>query len=86
LNYAPIAVGFVLVISLGWWFCGARKWFTGPRCTLDGDEEDVSPSTQSVTGADKMLASKDVDDETAIGGGADAGAPGLHGRHPAHKD
>jgi hypothetical protein len=26
LNYAPIAVGVVLLVSGGWWVCGARKW------------------------------------------------------------
>jgi amino acid permease (GABA permease) len=30
-NYAPVAVGVVLVVSGGWWLLSARKWFTGPK-------------------------------------------------------
>ncbi|GAA5181863.1 amino acid permease [Rugosimonospora acidiphila] len=34
-NYAPIAVG-VMVLGVGlWWLLSARKWFTGPRRTID---------------------------------------------------
>jgi amino acid transporter len=35
-NYAPIAVGVVLLFSGGYWLLSARKWFTGPR--IQGDE------------------------------------------------
>jgi uncharacterized membrane protein len=35
-NYAPIAVGVVLVFSGGWWLISARKWFKGPH--RQGDE------------------------------------------------
>jgi amino acid transporter len=35
-NYAPIAVGGVLVFSGGWWVLSARKWFKGPH--RQGDE------------------------------------------------
>jgi amino acid permease (GABA permease) len=35
-NYAPIAVGVVLLYSGGYWVLSARKWFTGPR--VQGDE------------------------------------------------
>ena len=35
LNYAGVAVGVVLVFSLGWWLLpcgwGARHWFKGPQ-------------------------------------------------------
>jgi amino acid transporter len=34
-NYAPIAVGVVLLFSGGWWVISARKWFTGPRAQGD---------------------------------------------------
>ncbi|MCU1493367.1 MAG: Amino-acid permease [Acidimicrobiaceae bacterium] len=34
-NYAPIAVGVVLLFSGGWWVLSARKWFTGPRAQGD---------------------------------------------------
>lgn len=36
-NYAPVAVGVVLLFSGGYWLLSARKWFTGPR--VQGDEE-----------------------------------------------
>ena len=35
-NYAPIAVGVVLVFSGAWWLVSARKWFKGPH--RQGDE------------------------------------------------
>jgi uncharacterized membrane protein len=35
-NYAPIAVGVVLLFAGGYWAVSARKWFTGPR--VQGDE------------------------------------------------
>jgi amino acid transporter len=35
-NYAPIAVGVVLVFSGAWWLLSARKWFKGPH--RQGDE------------------------------------------------
>jgi amino acid transporter len=35
-NYAPIAVGVVLLFSGGYWLLSARKWFTGPKA--QGDE------------------------------------------------
>ncbi|KAJ5733527.1 APA family basic amino acid/polyamine antiporter [Penicillium malachiteum] len=31
LNYTPVAVGIVLVGTLGTWFLWAHRWFTGPR-------------------------------------------------------
>lgn len=43
LNYAPICIGIVSVVSLaGWWLpcgLGGRYWFTGPKRTVE--EEDV---------------------------------------------
>jgi hypothetical protein len=39
LNYAPVAVGLVLCVSLGWWFADARNWFTGPRKTFEEEED-----------------------------------------------
>ena len=35
-NYAPVAVGVVLLFSGGYWLISARKWFKGPRS--QGDE------------------------------------------------
>jgi amino acid transporter len=34
-NYAPIAVGAVLILISGWWMLSARHWFNGPRRTID---------------------------------------------------
>jgi hypothetical protein len=41
-NYAPIAVGAVLIGIALWWSLSAKKWFTGPRRTIDEVE---SPET-----------------------------------------
>ena len=30
-NYAPVAVGVVLLLAGGWWLLSARNWFKGPR-------------------------------------------------------
>jgi len=38
-NYAPIAVGVVLLFSGGYWLLSARKWFKGPR--VQGSAEDL---------------------------------------------
>lgn len=34
-NYAPIAVGVVLIGIALWWTLSAKHWFTGPRRTID---------------------------------------------------
>ncbi|KAF2094214.1 amino acid or gaba permease [Rhizodiscina lignyota] len=42
LNYAPITIGIVTVISAGGWFLpvwGARHWFEGPKKTIQAAEE-----------------------------------------------
>ncbi|KAI8824007.1 APC amino acid permease [Fimicolochytrium jonesii] len=31
MNYAVVMLGFVLVLSMGWWIVDARKWFKGPK-------------------------------------------------------
>lgn len=31
LNYAPVALGFTLLLALGWWFANARAWYKGPK-------------------------------------------------------
>ncbi|WIA39719.1 hypothetical protein OEZ86_005781 [Tetradesmus obliquus] len=48
LNYAPVAVGLVLVVSLGWWFADARKWFTGPRKTVEEEEDGQVEAAKAV--------------------------------------
>jgi amino acid transporter len=40
-NYAPIVTGAVLVAITIWWVASARRWFTGPRRTID----EVMPDT-----------------------------------------
>ncbi|MDG4817974.1 amino acid permease [Micromonospora sp. WMMD956] len=35
-NYAPLAVGGVLLVVAVWWYASARTWFTGPRRTIEG--------------------------------------------------
>jgi amino acid permease (GABA permease) len=38
-NYAPVAVGVVLIFAGGYWLISARKWFTGPK--RQGDEDQL---------------------------------------------
>jgi amino acid permease (GABA permease) len=40
LNYAPIAVGVVLLYSGGYWLVSARKWFKGPQ--VQGTETELA--------------------------------------------
>jgi amino acid transporter len=40
-NYAPIAVGGLLLAVWLWWLVSARKWFTGPRRTVDEPDPGV---------------------------------------------
>jgi amino acid permease (GABA permease) len=37
-NYAPVAVGVVLLYSGGYWFLSARNWFKGPKVQGTADE------------------------------------------------
>jgi amino acid permease (GABA permease) len=39
-NYAPVAVGVVLLYSGGYWFLSARKWFKGPK--VQGSAEELA--------------------------------------------
>jgi len=34
-NYAPLLTGGVILLVTIWWFASARKWFTGPKHTID---------------------------------------------------
>ena len=34
-NYAPVAVGTVVLLSGGWWVLSARRWFKGPEFSSD---------------------------------------------------
>ncbi|MDA8050835.1 MAG: amino acid permease [Rhodospirillales bacterium] len=38
-NYAPLAVGVVLLYAWGYWMVSARKWFKGPK--VQGSEEEL---------------------------------------------
>ena len=40
LNYAPVAVGAVLVLAGGWYVISARKWFKGPK--VQGTVEELA--------------------------------------------
>ena len=40
-NYAPVlTIGTLLVLTV-WWFASARRWFTGPKHTIDKDVVDA---------------------------------------------
>jgi amino acid permease (GABA permease) len=39
-NYAPVAVGVVVVLAGGWWLLSARKWFKGPK--VQGTPEELA--------------------------------------------
>jgi hypothetical protein len=34
-NYAPILTGGTLILLFIWWQVSAKKWFTGPKHTID---------------------------------------------------
>lgn len=36
LNYSIVAVGIIMLYSLGFWVISARKWFTGPVQQIAG--------------------------------------------------
>jgi amino acid transporter len=39
-NYAPIAVGVVILFAGGWWLLSARNWFKGPK--VQGSAEELA--------------------------------------------
>jgi amino acid transporter len=45
-NYAPIAVGGLLLAVWIWWLVSARHWFTGPRRTIDEPDPGVEIPAQ----------------------------------------
>ena len=50
-NYAPVAVGVVLLYSGGYWLLSARKWFTGPRVQGSATElERIEAGLQASSG------------------------------------
>ncbi|KAA8650229.1 hypothetical protein EYZ11_004441 [Aspergillus tanneri] len=38
MNYTIVINGFVWIASMGYYFLSARKWYTGPKMTVDSDE------------------------------------------------
>ena len=43
-NYAPLAVGGVLLVVAVWWYASARKWFTGPLRTVEEPAAATDPA------------------------------------------
>jgi amino acid transporter len=43
-NYAPLAVGGLLLAVGLWWVLSAKNWFTGPRRTVDEPPADEAPA------------------------------------------
>jgi uncharacterized membrane protein len=39
-NYAPVAVGVVLLFAGGWWVLSAKNWFKGPK--VQGSAEELA--------------------------------------------
>jgi amino acid permease (GABA permease) len=39
-NYAPVAVGVVLIFAGGWWLASAHRWFKGPK--VQGSPEELA--------------------------------------------
>lgn len=60
-NYAPVAVGVVILSAGGWWLISARKWYRGPvsqgdeaalramEAELDAEAEGLSPAPAGAT-------------------------------------
>jgi amino acid permease (GABA permease) len=56
-NYAPIAVGVVLLFSGGYWLLSARKWFTGPK--VQGNAEELSRIEGTFANIERELGAVD---------------------------
>jgi amino acid permease (GABA permease) len=52
-NYAPVAVGVVLLFSGGYWLLSARKWFKGPKS--QGDAEQLAEIEAEFTTIEREL-------------------------------
>jgi amino acid transporter len=53
-NYAPIAVGVVLLYAGGYWLISARKWFKGPR--PQGDELELEAIEKELSAVEVIEA------------------------------
>jgi amino acid transporter len=56
-NYTPIVVGIALLLLWIGWHLSAKKWFTGPRMTIDV-VPDGSPSDEVLRSSGAVLADK----------------------------
>jgi uncharacterized membrane protein len=56
-NYAPVAVGVVLLFSGGYWLLCARKWFKGPK--VQGTEEELTRIEGEFANIERELAEVD---------------------------
>jgi amino acid transporter len=56
-NYAPVAVGVVLLFAGTYWLVSARKWFKGPR--PQGDEEKLKSIEAEFTNIERELEEVD---------------------------
>jgi amino acid transporter len=54
-NYAPITVGGVILLTGLWWFVSARKWFKGP--VVEGTEEELARIEAGLEGGGTPAAS-----------------------------
>jgi len=50
-NYAIVAVGIVIVYSMGFWLLSARKWFTGPVKQIAAEEMGIDVMNPDVVDA-----------------------------------
>jgi hypothetical protein len=55
MNYTIVINGFVWVASMAYYFLFARKWYTGPKMTIDAP----SNATDSSTGVDHVGEKQD---------------------------
>ena len=56
-NYAPMAVGVVLLFSGGYWLLSARKWFKGPK--TQGDEAQLQKIEAEFSNIERELEEVD---------------------------
>ena len=57
-NYAPAAVGTVIVLVGSWWFLSARHWFKGPLRTVE--DEDTPPPLEALPLGERSARSASV--------------------------
>ncbi|MGH9072697.1 MAG: amino acid permease [Acidimicrobiales bacterium] len=53
-NYAPIAVGVVLVFAGGWWLISARRWFKGPK--VQGSAQELAAIERELEGVGQAVS------------------------------